>query len=491
MFSYDIYKDIATRTAGDIYLGVVGPVRTGKSTFIKRFMEKLVIDGIQDSAKRARAIDELPLSADGKTIMTTEPKFVPNEAIKLTMENAEAYVRLIDCVGYVVDGALGHSEGDKPRLVKTPWSSEEMPFTRAAEIGTEKVIKEHSTIGVVVTTDGSITDIPRAKYVDSEERVVRELQEIGKPFVVVLNSTEPTNPDTLRLADSLMERYGVPVTPMDVEHASEEDFNSLMSSVLMEFPVTRVDVNLPKWVRALGVKHPIVRSICDALLKSEHSLKCMHDCEKFDFSTKNSECFEEDYGMVADPATGVIEIIPKIKNGVFYKILAEECGTDIDDDYKLMSYMIKVSRAYKDYEKLRVAMEEVKESGYGVVMPTMEELTLEDPEIVKQGTQFGVKLKASAPSIHLMRVDVETEVSPIIGSEQQSADLMNYLMAEFENNKQGIWETNMFGKPLSSLVKEDLTTKISNMPHDAQKKLRRTVTRIINEGKGGVLCILL
>ena len=491
MFSYDIYKDIATRTAGDIYLGVVGPVRTGKSTFIKRFMEKLVIDGIHDLAKRARAIDELPQSADGKTIMTTEPKFVPNEAIKLTMDNSSAFIRLIDSVGYLVDGALGHTEGDKPRLVKTPWSSEELPFARAAEIGTEKVIKEHSTIGVVVTTDGSITDIPRAKYVDSEERVVRELKEIGKPFVVVLNSTEPTNPDTLRLADSLTERYGVPVTPMDVEHAGEEEFNSLMSSVLMEFPITRVDVNLPKWVRALGINHPIVKSVCDTLLKSDNTLRCMRDCEKFDFNTKNSECFEEDYGLVADPATGVIEIIPKVKSGVFHKILAEECGADIDDDYKLMSYMIKVSRAYKDYEKLRLAMEEVKDTGYGVVMPTMEELTLEDPEIVKQGTQFGVKLKASAPSIHLMRVDVETEVSPIIGSEQQSADLMNYLMAEFENNKQGIWETNMFGKPLSSLVKEDLTTKIANMPHDAQKKLRRTVTRIINEGKGGVLCILL
>ncbi len=491
MSDYNIYKDIASRTGGDIYIGVVGPVRTGKSTFIKRFMEELVLGNIEDQAKRERARDELPQSADGRTVMTTEPKFVPNEAVTVNADDVEANIRLIDCVGYLVDGAIGHEEGDKPRMVNTPWSEKQMPFKEAAELGTDKVIREHSTIGVVVTTDGSVTDIPRTKYVDAEERVIKELNAIGKPFVVVLNTATPASADTLKLADSISERYDVKVMTMNVAEATADDFSALLNGILMEFPVKTVAVDLPKWMRALGKDHPAISWLTARLLSPENDARRMKDFKDMSSLFAGSDYTEDEPDTVADPATGIITLKFRAKEGLFYKIVSELCDADVDDDYKLMSYVIKAGRAYKEYEKLRVAMEEMQETGYGIVMPSMEEMTLREPELMKRGSQFGVRLKASAPSIHLMRVDVETEVNPIIGSEQQSEDLVNYLMGEFENNKQGIWETNMFGKSLSSLVKEDLNGKISNMPPDAQRKLRRTVTRIVNEGKGGVLCILL
>ena len=491
MSEYNIYKDIASRTGGDIYIGVVGPVRTGKSTFIKRFMETLVLDNIEDEAKRERARDELPQSADGKTVMTTEPKFVPNEAVKVAADDAEANIRLIDCVGYLVDGAIGHEEGDKPRMVNTPWSTKQIPFKEAAELGTDKVIRDHSTIGVVVTTDGSITDIARTKYVDAEERVIKELVAIGKPFVVVLNTVTPESADTLKLADSIAERYDVRVVAMNVAEATADDFAALLNDVLMEFPVKRISVDLPKWMRALGKDHPVISRLAERLTSTDNNARRMKDFKDLGALFDGSEYTEDEPDTIADPATGEITLKFRAKEGLFYKVVSEMCNADVDDDYKLMSYVLKAGKAYKEYEKLRVAMEEMQETGYGIVMPSMEEMTLREPELMKRGSQFGVKLKASAPSIHLMRVDVETEVNPIIGSEQQSEDLVNYLMGEFENNKQGIWETNMFGKSLSSLVKEDLNGKISNMPPDAQRKLRRTVTRIVNEGKGGVLCILL
>lgn len=491
MSEYNIYQDIADRTGGDIYIGVVGPVRTGKSTFIKRFMEELVIGNIDDKSKAQRARDELPQSADGKTVMTTEPKFVPNEAVSLDSDGVKANVRMIDCVGYMVEGALGADEDGKPRMVKTPWDDKEMPFEVSAEIGTEKVIREHSTVGVVVTTDGSITGLPRASYLTAEERVVRELKDIGKPFVVILNTSSPESEESIRLAESLQERYGVSVTAMDILNASGNELGKVLEKAVMEFPLKRIDIKLPKWVCALGRDSELMCWLKDKLISSTDGVKKMSDYAKVSGAFGENDYIESDPDIVVDSAVGAVSVDCRTKDGLFYKTLERECGEPIDDDYKLLSYIIKVGRAYNKYEKIRVAMDSVMESGYGVVIPGMEEMSLAEPELTKKGTQFGVRLKASAPSIHMMRVDVETEVKPIIGSEQQSEDLVNYLMSEFENDKQGIWNTNMFGKPLSSLVKDDLDAKISNMPSTAQRKLRRTVTRIVNEGKGGVLCILL
>lgn len=489
--TFDIYNDIALRTGGDIYIGVVGPVRTGKSTFIKRFMETLVLDRIEDAAKKTRTVDELPQSADGKTIMTTEPKFVPNEAVRLNLGNTFANIRLIDCVGYLVEGALGHVEGDKPRMVRTPWSEEEMPFQKAAEMGTDKVIREHSTIGIVVTTDGTITEIPRPKYIEAEERVVKELKAIGKPFVVVLNTRTPEAPDTVKLGESLAERYGVPVLPMDAMKADKDKLGDVLLKILMEFPIKGIDINLPKWMRALGRDHRIISDIIEKLLADTTQYSRMSDYDKLSGVFEGSEILEENPDIEVNSARGNIKIDYKAKDGVFYKVLAEECNTDIDDDYKLMSYVVKASKAYRDYEKIRLALSDVKETGYGVVVPTLSEMQLEEPEIVRKGSLYGVKLKATAPSLHLVRVDVSAEISPVIGTEQQSEDLLKSLLSEFETDKNSIWNTNMFGKPLSSLMVDDIGGKIAGMPKDAQKKLRKTMTRIVNENRGGVLCILI
>lgn len=490
MQTYDIYGDIAKRTNGDVYVGVVGPVRTGKSTFIKRFMEELVLDVVDDGYSRDRARDELPQSADGKTIMTTEPKFVPSEAIPLMLGDNKARIRMIDCVGYLVDGAIGSEEEGKPRMVKTPWSEESMPFEVAAEMGTDKVIREHSTVGVVITTDGSIGDISRASYVPSEERVINELTLIGKPFVIVLNCTNENNPDTLNLAESLQEKYGVKVIPLNVLKAKKESLESVISSILMEFPLKRIDVKLPKWIRALKQTHPIFKTLIEKLKSGNGQIKIK------DFTSLTS-CYNMEEFFVGEPdvevntGEGVLELVFKPREDLFYRTLSEECGNNINDEYELMSYLIKASNAYRSYDKLKLAIDQVQENGYGVVLPTMDEMELQEPEVLRKGAQFGVRLKAKAPSIHMMRVDVETEVNPIIGSEKQSEDLVNYLMNEFRDDKRGIWNTNMFGKPLSSLVKEDLDAKIGNMPLDCQKKLRRTVNKIVNEGKGGVICIII
>lgn len=491
MLNYDIYDDIAQRTGGDIYLGVVGPVRTGKSTFIKKFMELLILDRVADKNKLARMIDEMPQSADGKTIMTTEPKFVPNEAVSVTFDKMNANVRLIDCVGYLIEDALGHKEGEKPRLVKTPWSEKELPFQEAAEIGTDKVIREHSTVGILVTTDGSITDINRAKYVDGEERVVRALKESGKPFVVVLNSKNPDETDTVRLRESLTERYSVPVIACDVMQMDKEKVTEIMQSILFEFPITSVNVTLPKWMRSLSADEKIISDVINTLQETVKSVSKMRDYSALEEMFANSEYLEPDMEVFSQPSTGRIDLKCRAKDGLYFKVLSEECNNNIDDEYKLLAFVKKLSKSYADYEGIRKAMESVREDGYGVVNPTLSDMELEEPELVKRGNQYGVKLKASAPSFHIVRVDVETEINPIIGSEQQSEDLVKYLLSEFETNKSGIWETNMFGKSLNDLVKEDLNNKLSNMPSDAQNKLRRTISRIVNEGKGGVLCILL
>ncbi len=488
---YNIYTDIAVRTGGDIYIGVVGPVRTGKSTFIKKFMETLVIEKIEDPNKKARAIDELPQSADGKTIMTTEPKFVPNEAVRLRLGTSSANIRLIDCVGYIVDDAMGHMENSKPRLVKTPWSETEMPFQQSAELGTDKVMTEHSTIGIVMTTDGSITELDRASYTNAEERIVAKMTAIGKPFVVVLNSTKPNGKDAKALAKSLAEKYNAPVLPIDVAKCDVEDFGTILNSVLMEFPISTIDIDIPKWMRTLPKSHKLIAEIISNLTSDTSTLHKMSDYEKLAKILDNTPSLMASPDVVVDSATGKITLTYLAEEGVFYDVLSEQCGESILDEHKLMSYIIKATHAYKKYEKYATALAEADMQGYGIVLPTIEDMELQEPELVKKGTQYGIKIKAKAPSLHIMKVEVETEVSPSIGSEQQCKDLQKDLLEQYEADRNAIWETNMFGRTISNIVREDISAKIYNMPRDTQKKLSKTVTRIVNESRGGVLCILI
>lgn len=491
MESYEIYNDIASRTGGDIYLGVVGPVRTGKSTFIKRFMELMVLPNIEDKNVLDRAVDEMPQSADGKTIMTTQPKFVPAEAVSVRFaENVTANIRLIDCVGYVIDGSIGATEGEKSRMVKTPWSDEEITFEQAAEIGTTKVINDHSTIGILVTTDGSITDMPRANYLEAEEKTVGKLKSIGKPFVIVLNCKDPNNSDSVKLAEALEGKYEVPVVRLSVQNMEVSDVENIMSSVLSEFPVRLIDVRIPDWMTALDGNDELIVSTVEMLDRITKPVCKMGETAKLLFSDEDpfySACTVESVDM----GKGTVTLSLTCKPDVFYNELSKNCNQKIGDEFELMNYVIKLSGDAEKYAKLKQALDEVSETGYGVVVPSLDEMNLEEPEIMKQSGRFGVRLKASAPSLHIMKVDVRTEVNPIVGSEQQSEELVKYLLQEFENNKKGIWETNMFGKSLSSLVNEGLSNKLSSLPEEAKTKMRKTLGRIINDGKGGMICILL
>ena len=492
MENYGLYEDIAKRTGGDIYVGVVGPVRCGKSTFITQFMQNLVVPNITDKNIKERTIDELPQSADGKTIMTTQPRFIPSKAASIRVgENVDMNVRMIDCVGYLIDGAIGHEEGDRKRLVKTPWSEEEMPFEEAAELGTKKVIDEHSTIGIVLTTDGSISEIPRSSYVEAEERVVRELNEQGKPFVVVLNTKNPKSDEAKKLSKSLEAKYGVPVLAIDVLKLNQNNIDDIFEKILLEFPIKSLKVKMPQWMQALPYNHPIIESVISEIKKFGENANKIGQIDKTNVAFLESEDFEPVVVSSIKMGEGKIyfEITPK--QGLFYRVLSEQCGIDVSDDFKLISYIKQLAHAKFEYDKIKVALQDVKEKGYGIVMPNAEDMSLEDPEIVKQGSKFGVKLKASAPSLHIMSVDIETEVNPIVGSQAQSEELVKYLMSEFEQNPKAIWETNMFGKSLSSLVNEGINSKITLMPVEAQRKMRKTLGRIINEGKGGIICILL
>ncbi len=492
MCNYDIYKDIAQRTSGDIYVGVVGPVRTGKSTLISKILNLLVLPNINEKNIKERAIDEMPQSADGKMIMTTQPRFIPNESVKVELENGvNMNVRLIDCVGYLVDGAVGHIENDKPRMVRTPWSDEEMPFEKAAEIGTEKVITNHSTIGLMVTTDGSITDIPRENYVKAEERVVAELKACNKPFVIIVNSTHPASPETKNLCNSISEKYGVRALALNVKEMDINELNNVFAGVLSEFPIKRVAVKMPDWLKALPHTSLIIQNIIEEIKNFLNGLNKIGDVQAEGELFKNSEDFEPTSNKVIELGDGkvVVELIPK--STLFYKVLSEQCGEEIKSDYHLVSYIKQLSLAKGYYDKFKDALEQVKETGYGVVQPTLDEMTLEEPKIIKQGGKFGVKLQASAPSLHIMQVDLKTEVNSLVGSEQQSEDLVKYLLSEFENNPQSIWETKMFGTSLNHLVNEGLHNKLVAVPQETMKKMRRTLGRIVNEGKGGIICILL
>lgn len=492
MENLEIYEDIATRTDGDIYVGVVGPVRTGKSTFIKNFMDLLVIPNIENTYKRERAKDELPQSAAGRTIMTTEPKFVPNEAIEITVgDNLKLKTRLVDCVGYLVNNALGHIENDMPRMVKTPWSEDEMPFEVAAEIGTRKVIQEHSTIGILVTTDGSITEIPREDYVEAEQRVVRELKELNKPFVIVLNTDNPNSENTRELARQLEEKYDTPVLPINCVNLSNEDINNIFGKILYEFPIERVNINIPRWVESLDYDNPLKIELFTEIKNAFKGMQLLREANEGVSKIQKTEIIQRTTVEAINLGDGSITVNIAMKEELFYKVLTEISGVEVKNEGDLFITITQMAKVKKEYDRIAVALDEVKQKGYGIVTPTMDELILDEPEMVKQGSRYGVKLKARGDSLHLIKAQIETEVSPIVGSEKQSEELVNYLLSEFENEPTKIWESNIFGKSLHELVNEGLQTKLSKMPEDAQLKLQETLERIINEGSGGLICIIL
>ena len=487
-----LYQDIAKRTDGDIYVGVVGPVRTGKSTFIKKFMDLLVIPNIDNEYKKNRAKDELPQSAGGKTIMTTEPKFVPNEAIEITLDNQLKFkTRLVDCVGYLVDNAIGYLEDDMPRMVKTPWSDDEIPFEKAAEIGTKKVIEEHSTIGILITTDGTVTDIPREDYIKAEERVVAELKAINKPFVILLNSAEPNSDYTQELANKLSQKYNNSVIPINCADLNLDDINNIFSKVLYEFPVNRIAIKFPKWIDGLSSSHPLKKQLLDEIKNAFSDVLVLKDISSCTSSISSTDIISKTNLENIQLGTGNVNIKIELKDELFYKILSEITGVQIDNEGDLFSIISTLSSTKQKYDKIAYALEEVNAKGYGIVTPSIDELVLEEPEMVKQGSRFGVKLKATAPSIHMIKTNVTTEVSPIVGSEKQSEELVNYLLSGFENDPKQIWESNIFGKSLHELVNEGLQAKLSKMPEDAQIKLQETLERIVNEGSGGLICIIL
>ena len=488
----NIYEDIAKRTQGDIYIGVVGPVRTGKSTFIRKFMENLVLPNIENEFKRERTQDEIPQSGSGKTIMTVEPKFVPADGVEIKIKDTVSLkVRMVDCVGYIVDGALGHEEEGKQRLVSTPWSQEAMTFEKAAEIGTKKVIRDHSTLGIVVLTDGSVTGIDRKNYLSAEERVINELKSLNKPFAVVLNTLDPYSESTELLRSELEEKYDVPIVPLNVLAMDEEDIENVMETVLYDFPLNEIRINLPKWVEGLERNHWIKNNIIFTLKQSIAEIGKLRDVDSIVKGFSELEFLEDTEVENVELGEGVISIDLTAKQDLFYNVLEEKSGFKIDGDHQLLNLVTKLSRVKNEYDKIESALYDAKTKGYGVVAPSLDELSLEEPEIIKQGKQYGIKLRANAPSLHIVKADISTEVSPIVGNQTQGEEMIKYLLDTFEENPSELWASNMFGKSLNDLVKEQLQSKLYTMPEEIRVKIQKTLQKIKNEGRMNIITILL
>ncbi|RNC28036.1 MAG: Stage IV sporulation protein A [Candidatus Dichloromethanomonas elyunquensis] len=493
MQNYDIFSDIAERTGGDIYFGVVGPVRTGKSTFIKRFMELLVLPNISNVFERERARDELPQSGAGRRITTTEPKFIPSEAVEVILKDTiHMNVRLVDCVGYSVEGALGYEgEEDEPRMVHTPWNEEAIPFEEAAEIGTRKVITDHSTLGIVVTTDGSIAEIPRENYLSAEQRVISELKEMGKPFMIILNTTRPYAENTLELCRSLEGEYKVPVVPVDCMEMNLNDISQVLEELLYEFPVSEVNIELPKWVEELDMSHPIRANFEEIIQKSIGDIKRIRDIDSALDILAQCPHAKDVILKETNLGTGRAEIEITTEKDLFKQVLEQLTGIEIEGDHTLLRMILDYSKAKKEWDKLAKAFEDVRTNGYGVVTPQLDEMFLEEPELVKSGGHYGIKLKASAPSLHILRADVTTEITPLIGTEKQAEELVKYILDEFESDPKKVWGSNIFGKSLHDLVREGIQNKLYKMPDNVQIKLQDTLQRIVNDGHGGLICIII
>lgn len=492
MEKFDIYKDIAKRSNGDIYIGVVGPVRTGKSTFITKFMDLMVTPNIINKQKLKIAIDEMPQSGSGKTITTTEPKFVPAEGVKISVgKKAQAKVRLIDCVGYMVDGALGGEEDGADRLVKTPWNDSPIPLKEAAEIGTEKVIKDHSTVGVLVTTDGSVCDIPRENYVDAEERVVEDLKKCGKPFVIVLNTADKNSREAIALSESLNDKYGVKVIRCNLKEVDEDGLNEILENLLLEFPIKTFDINLPKWMQVLPKESPVISEILEKVKDVSSIVTKMKHYKVIEDALLSVDAVDCVSKSVANLDDGSARYDLKIKDGLFYDMLSEISGDKIENDFELISYVKDLCVAKNNYRKLKSALSEVDENGYGIVIPENSDMELSEPEVVKQGGRYGVKIKANTSCMHLMKIGLSADVSPISGTEKQCRDFAEFLKTEYQENPEKVWKTDVFGKQLCSLVSDEILAKITSMRQETKNKMRKTVTRIVNEGRGGVICILL
>lgn len=489
--TYDIYRDINARTGGEIYIGVVGPVRTGKSTFIKRFMDLLVIPNIEDTNSRERAIDELPQSAAGKTVMTTEPKFIPKEAAQIQIaDDISLKVRMIDCVGYMVEGALGHIENEQERMVKTPWFDYEIPFTQAAEIGTKKVINEHSSIGIVVTTDGSIGELSRENYLVAEEKTIEELKKIGKPFVVLLNSIKPYGETATKLADELAQTYDTDVIPINCEQLRKEDIHKILSNVVEVFPVTEIGFYPPKWTEMLGRDHYLKKEIINSAKEVLSKMRRMKDA-------KNKNCVTESPHIKSiqinklQMEDGTVSVQINIDDAYYYEMISNMTGLSVESEYQFLSVIKELAAKKQEFEKVSSACEQVKMTGYGVVTPAEDEISIEEPELIKHGNKFGVKIKANAPSVHMIQANIMTEIAPIVGSEEQAMDLIRYMKEQKEQTEGGIWETNIFGKTMKQLVDEGMTSKINRMTEESQKKLQDTMQKIINDSNGGLICIII
>lgn len=491
MEAYDVYRDICERTGGDIYIGVVGPVRTGKSTFISRMMEHLVLPAVADAHEKQRITDELPQSGAGRAIMTTQPRFIPGEPVEVKVGPAALRVRLVDCVGYMAEGATGHMEGEEPRMVHTPWSEEDIPFCRAAELGTRKVIRDHSTIGLVMTTDGTIADLPRDSYLPGEEEAIRELKSLGKPFMILLNSARAASPEAAALALELEEKYAAPVMLLDVLHMGKGDVDMILSDLLYQFPIRQVRLETPAWLSALGRDHWLLEDLVSRAQKAAREMDLMRDYVKLEAAFSDSPFVSaapiRELALGEGSILGNVELAP----GLFYQVLAEACGCEIRDESHLLSLMGELVEAKKQYDQLAAALRETEKTGYGVVPPILDQLALEKPQLLEQGKQFGLRLRASAPSLHIVRVDVQAEVSPVLGSEQQSEEMLRRLQKDLKEDPQALWQTEFFGRSLSDLMAESLTGKLQNMPPEAKAKLRTTLGRMVNEGDGGMLCILL